>query len=102
MGVGLGVVVALADVGLEVGDDRAAHGAGGRPPAAAAALEWALEGALLAGMRPVLPAGSSAAVSRPTGPASAAPTAAPAPASPPLGLAPSIVPLSPRHRSSLG
>jgi hypothetical protein len=109
--VGLGVVVALVDVLLEVGDDRAAHGAGGGP-AGLPALEWA-EVALLARVG----FGSPAVAAAPArvSPATAVPaaraalpaavsTAALSAAAPAASLrrAAPIVPLSPRHRTSLG
>jgi len=105
--VGLGVVVPLVDVLLEVRDDGAAHGAGG---GAALLARVGPEAALLArvgpgaGVAAPVPARAVAAAPVPAAlPALVVvPTAAMSAAAPPfLGAAP-IVPLSPRHRTSLG
>lgn len=103
---GLGVVVALADVGLEVWHDRAAHGAGGRPATLSAAVGLA-EGALGTGvglLAASVTSTSPAATSAPASAASLPPPVAAAtvtPAAALLGRPPPIIPLSPRHLSSL-
>jgi hypothetical protein len=101
--VGLGVVVALADVRLEVGDDRATHRAGRGPTTAAlAALERPLKGPVRA--LPAAPSGTPTPTAAAMTAAPAAPPSVGAAASSsaaPLRLTPPIIPFSPRHRSSL-
>ena len=103
--VGLGVVMTLADMRLEVGDDRAAHGAGDGA-ALGPSLEGALEGPLWALAAAAAASGAAAGASRSSASATTAASAVRAaatasPAAPSLGRAPPIIPLSPRHRSSL-